>query len=1081
MDVEKAAGLEPIPQPTAWPVLGNLNALDRRAPLQSFIRLAKEHGPIYRLDLPGRKLVILSSQELVNEACDEQRFDKLISTALGKVRSFSGDGLFTAWTFEPNWSKAHGILMPNFGAKAMQGYLPQMIDIADQLVAKWSRLNPDEVIDVADDMTRLTLDTIGLCGFDYRFNSFYREDPHPFVQAMVRSLGESLLQANRLPLQEALLFRTHRRHEQDIAYMNAVVDRLIQERRADPQAMATKKDLLNYMLTGLDKKTGEGLDDVNIRYQILTFLIAGHETTSGLLSFALYFLLNHPETLTKAYEEVDRVLGTDPESTPTLSQVHQLAYVQQILKESLRLWPTAPAFALYPREETTLGGRFALSKGENLVVLLPMLHRDPSVWGADAEEFRPSRFAPEQERQLPSNAYKPFGNGQRACIGQQFAMQEATLVLGMILRRFEPIDHANYRLRVKETLTLKPDGFTMKVRPRGARVRTTVSAVPMALSVAQETAEAAAPPPAGQGTPLLILYGSNLGTAEGFAQRIAEDGRSLGFSVATAALDDATSDLPREGALIIVTSSYNGAPPDNAARFCDWLQKGNTGPAGFQGVRYAIFGCGDHNWSATYQAIPKLIDQKLAAGGATRLHERGEGDAADDLDGQFQTWYGLLWTRIASALGLQIKAEAKPRAAYRIETVDTQVDLPFVAAYSAHRMTVVASRELQQAGDAKAPERSTRHIELALPDGVRYHTGNHLGVLPRNRGGAIRRVLERFRLDGDSQVIIRRDDAGKSNLPLDRPIRLAELVGGYVELQDPATRDQIRVLADKALCPPDKARLTPLVGDDEASLARYREEVFLPRRSVLDLLELNPSCVLAFEEFLGMLPPLRPRYYSISSSPLINERIASITVAVVRDASRSGLGLYEGVASNYLAELTEGSEILGFVRGPGTPFQPPADPRTPMIMVGAGTGLAPFRGFLQERKALKDRGHDVGPSLLFFGCRNPSHDFLYEKELRDFEAKGLTHLIPAFSRVSGQPKCYVQHSILQNAESVWDLLDHGAVVYVCGDAARLAPDVRAAFHNISAAKTGHDGRVADSWLYELQSNNRYLEDVWASG
>ena len=177
---------EPIPQPQTWPVLGNLRELDRHAPLQSFVRLARELGPIFRMELPGRKVVMISGRDLVDEVCDEQRFDKLIGASLSRVRGFSGDGLFTAWTFEPNWHKAHTILMPNFSPRAMQGYLPQMIDIAEQLVAKWSRLNPDEVIDVPDDMTRLTLDTIGLCGFDYRFNSFYREEPHPFVQAMVR-------------------------------------------------------------------------------------------------------------------------------------------------------------------------------------------------------------------------------------------------------------------------------------------------------------------------------------------------------------------------------------------------------------------------------------------------------------------------------------------------------------------------------------------------------------------------------------------------------------------------------------------------------------------------------------------------------------------------------------------------------------------------------------------------------------------------------------------------------------------------------------------------------------------------------
>lgn len=230
-----------------------------------------------------------------------------------------------------------------------------------------------------------------------------------------------------------------------------------------------------------------------------------------------------------------------------------------------------------------------------------------------------------------------------------------------------------------------------------------------------------------------------------------------------------------------------------------------------------------------------------------------------------------------------------------------------------------------------------------------------------------------------------------------------------------------------------------------------------------------------------MLPPLRPRYYSISSSPMIDERVASITVGVVKDAARSGRGAYEGVASNYLAELTEGGSIHGFVRGPGTPFQPPSDPRTPMIMVGAGTGLAPFRGFLQERAALKARGHDVGPSLLLFGCRCPDQDFLYEPELREFEANGITKLVPAFSRIAGQPKCYVQHNILRFADDVRGLLDRGAVVYVCGDAARLAPDVRAAFGQVMAVGAGEAGASPDAWLEQMRTNNRYVEDVWASG
>src|SRR5215470_1804346 len=239
-------------------------------------------------------------------------------------------------------------------------------------------------------------------------------------------------------------------------------------RRRGDQA---KPDLLGYMLSGIDKQSGERLDDVNIRYQMNTFLIAGHETTSGMLSFAIYFLLNNPHVLQKAYAEVDRVLGRDINAKPTASQVNQLVYIGQVLKESLRLWPTAPAFGLYPYQNETIGGKYKLRKRTFITVLTAMLHRDKSVWGPQAEVFNPDNFAPERETEMPPHAFKPFGNGQRACIGRQFAMTEATLVLGLILQRFRLIDHTRYQLKIKESLTIKPEGLMMRVRLRPDVVR----------------------------------------------------------------------------------------------------------------------------------------------------------------------------------------------------------------------------------------------------------------------------------------------------------------------------------------------------------------------------------------------------------------------------------------------------------------------------------------------------------------------------------------------------------------------------------------------------------------------------------
>ena len=286
----------------------------RTTPVQDLVALARELGPIFQLDMMGKPITVVSGFSLVDELSDESRFDKSVRGALHRVRTISGDGLFTAYTSEPNWSKAHNILLPNFGDRAMQGYHPMMLDIAEQLMLKWERLNPDDEVDVVHDMTALTLDTIGICGFGYRFNSFYREDNHPFVDAMVDAL-EIAMSVRGLPLEDVFTRPRQARLAADAAYLNSVVDRIIRERkeeRAASERCAKKTDLLDYMLAGVDRKTGERLDDENIRYQIITFLIAGHETTSGLLSFAMYYLLSNPDVLARAYDEVDRVLRHRP-------------------------------------------------------------------------------------------------------------------------------------------------------------------------------------------------------------------------------------------------------------------------------------------------------------------------------------------------------------------------------------------------------------------------------------------------------------------------------------------------------------------------------------------------------------------------------------------------------------------------------------------------------------------------------------------------------------------------------------------------------------------------------------------------
>ncbi len=1082
------AQLEPIPQPPGKFIVGNLLDVAGDVPFVELMQLAREYGPIYQLAFPGnRQAIVASGYKLVEELCDESRFDKYVGPALQNARETSGDGLFTARTQEPNWRKAHNILLPYFGTRAMPDYLPKMVDIAEQLMGKWERLNPDEEIDVAADMTRLTLDTIGLCGFDYRFNSFYRETPHPFVQAMMSNLEENQARMRRLPMQDRLMIRKRREFEANRDFMWEMVDHLIKDRKEQGERAADNKDLLGFMLTGVDKESGQKLDDLNIRYQCITFLVAGHETTSGLLSFALYFLLKQPTVMAKAYEEVDRVLGADPTIPPTFAQVHQLHYVTQILKETLRLWPTAPAFTRHCyADETIIGGKYKVSKDQGVTVLTPMFHRDKSVWGEDVEEFKPERFSTEAEQVRPANAYKPFGSGQRACIGRTFAMQEAILVLGMILQRFQLIDHHHYQLKIKQTLTLKPENFTIQVKPR-TQVR------PQVVSPSIQTATPALqimPEPTlaraftAHHTPLLVLYGSNLGVSEDLAERIAAEGKTRGFTSAAAPLDDHVHQLPKEGAVVIVTASYNGTPPDNADQFCHWLSEPSLATDAFKGVNYTVFGCGNREWTSTYQAIPRLVDSQLEKHGAVRIYPRGEGDAGGDFDSAVEAWYQPLWNALAAALSLELEAASPaPSVAKQLYEVELLGEVealdPFVASVGARRMRILQTRELHQKDGSHPSPRSTRHIEVALHAGMSYQTGDHLGVLARNCAEQVKRVAAHFQFGKESQVRLHKTDTRRTHLPIDEPIRVYDVLAEYVELQEPATRTQIKRMAEYTQGPAEKAQLVELSGDDEVGQARYRQEVLSKRKSLIDLLEEYPSCSLPFSVYLELLSPVRLRYYSISSSPLVEQDRCSITVGVVRGPAKSGHGTFEGVCSTYLSEREPGDVVYAFAKDTRSRFRLPENPQTPMIMIGPGTGLAPFRGFLQERAALKAQGKEVGESLLFFGCRHPEQDFIYQEELRAFAEQGITDLSVAFSRLNGK-RTYVQDKIKEDQDKVWQLLQKGANIYVCGDASKMAPDVRKAFASIYATKMGASEQEANQWLDDLTEQDRYLVDVWGT-
>lgn len=460
--------LHRIPHPPyRLPVIGDVVGAGLRTPVQDSLRFGRRLGPLFRRRAFGKEVVFVGGAALAAELSDEKRFAKHVGLGIANLRPIAGDGLFTAYNHEPNWQLAHDVLAPGFGRDAMAGYHPMMLDVAERLLDHWDRRQAaGRAVDVPGDMTKLTLETIARTGFGHDFGSFERARPHPFVTAMVGTL--TFAQARNAvpePLAPLLLRRAARRNEADMACMNRTVDAVVETRRVSGGGSG---DLLDRMLDTAHPETGERLSPANVRRQVITFLVAGHETTSGALSFALHYLALHPDVAARARAEVDHVWGGT--GRPGYAEVARLRHVRRVLDESLRLWPTAPGYAREALRDTVLGGTHPMRREAWALVLTALVHRDPEVWGPGAEDFDPDRFDAGAVRARPPHTYKPFGTGARACIGRQFALHEATLVLGLLLRRYEFRADPAYRLRVAERLTLMPQGLTLRLERRAAPV-----------------------------------------------------------------------------------------------------------------------------------------------------------------------------------------------------------------------------------------------------------------------------------------------------------------------------------------------------------------------------------------------------------------------------------------------------------------------------------------------------------------------------------------------------------------------------------------------------------------------------------
>lgn len=548
-------------------------------------------------------------------------------------------------------------------------------------------------------------------------------------------------------------------------------------------------------------------------------------------------------------------------------------------------------------------------------------------------------------------------------------------------------------------------------------------------------APAAAPAPAI--APATVLYASQTGNARRVAERLAADIESTGSAVRLLRADAyVRRELKDERLLYIVISTQgDGEPPDDARSLVEYLAGKRALP--LPGVRFAVLGLGDSSYPQ-FNAVARKLDTRLAELGAERLFALGEADL--DIESIADPW-----RRQALDRAIESTPAATPRASV--------VPLRAVATTPRHDRDAPFAAELlaNQRISARDSEKDVRHLELSLQgSGLEYEPGDALGVCPRNATTLVDSVLDLLALDGDASI----SHGGETH-----PLR------HWLQVRRELTRVGRSFLARHAALAGNAGLNRLFAAEQAAALATLLGSHQLP-----DMLRAWPADWAA-EELVDALRPLAPRLYSIACSRKLVGEEAHLTVAHV-DYQAFG-HRHQGVASGYLADAGEETRIAVFIKR-NERFRLPADDSRDIIMIGAGTGIAPYRAFVQERTARAASGRN----WLLFGNPHFHSDFLYQVEWQEALREGrLDRLDLAFSRDQAS-KLYVQQRLRENSRQLLDWLGNGAHLYVCGDATRMARDVEAALLEVLAGHANGNLEQAAEKLEVLRQEGRYARDVY---
>ena len=553
-------------------------------------------------------------------------------------------------------------------------------------------------------------------------------------------------------------------------------------------------------------------------------------------------------------------------------------------------------------------------------------------------------------------------------------------------------------------------------------------------------------------TKLNVLFGSQSGNAESLAKKFVKEAKSHGYEVTTAPLEKVSvAELAQEKCALIITSTWGeGDPPDNATSFWEALQA-QTG-ASLTNLNFSVLALGDTNYEH-FCGFGKKVDSRLEELGAKRIFERI--DCNVDFEEGASRWQkGVLEAvsqihtggdvqRLNGSGAASTNGAAAPAVTEK-KTVGYSRKNPFPA-------RLLVNRNLTGEGS----EKDTRHYEICLKgSGLTYEVGDALGIMPTNSPELVEEILKALHFDGEEEV----DGPDGDKMP----IRLA-LLREY-QIRAPH-RDFLNAMAEHDAA---DQYLKELISSE----VRTELDKFLWGREIIDFLTESPGVGFTPTEFVSKLQKLQPRLYSIASSLKAHPEQVHLTIDTVRYEIHGRKR--KGVCSNFLAErVGEDTPVPVFVQ-PSKHFRPPQNGDLGMIMVGPGTGIAPFRAFLEERKATEAKGGN----WLFFGAQKSSCDFFYKEELEAYQREGvLTRLDTAFSR-DQDFKIYVQNRMLENARELWNWLEKGAHFYVCGDASRMAKDVDKALHEIVKIGGDRSEEDASQYIQKLKSEKRYQRDVY---